>query len=216
MIGNICVPRAIPVLDTSEFYYTIIIGIMYIYGFIIPIQRWFETRYAGNTVIQEQRELMDVIRNHVDRDYWERWHDVADGFPAIVVTATTILVPSSMMAVIKMYMIFMAIRLAMCNVTILPASSRISKNWWLSGFRSPRSFSHDLVVSGHSGIMNLCWWVAFATLQYHPQHKTTLVLLYALCLVGSILMVMTHQHYTIDIIVGTAVASLVAIFYLQC
>jgi len=89
------------------------------------------------------------------------------------------------------YAILMILRVITFSITILPSPicSKRSHPLAMGGCR-------DMIFSGHVTSMLL---LAYTLYKHNPQYETALILY---CTIGSLLIIATRSHYTIDVIVA--------------
>tara|TARA_B100001175_G_C19328156_1_gene551098 strand:- start:227 stop:781 length:555 start_codon:yes stop_codon:yes gene_type:complete len=92
------------------------------------------------------------------------------------------------------YAILMVVRAVFFSVTILPSPicSKRFKTKAIGG-------CHDCIFSAHATLMLL---LAYALYKHNPQYQTALIIY---CILGSLLIIGTRSHYSIDVITAYAV-----------
>lgn len=89
------------------------------------------------------------------------------------------------------FSILMIVRAVFFSVTILPSPICTKKNKTLA-----IGGCHDCIFSGHTILMLL---LAYSLYKHNPDYQTALM---AYCILGSLLVIGTRSHYTIDVIVA--------------
>lgn len=137
------------------------------------------------------RPLPDVIHdNFPNLTKYEAWIDLIPAFLGCIVVALVVTGNfRNIRRIVMTLAILLVLRCVCFSVTVLPTPFDVCDPLAVGG-------CHDCVFSGHTAITLL-----FASVIYevYPDMKWPLL---AYCILGSLFIVMTRSHYTIDVIVA--------------
>ena len=201
---------ATPVLLSAEWIGMWVFVVAYVAFFLSGLQLKLENGYRTNQKLLAMPTLPDLVRDNICVRYWETYHLFTDWSTFLVGVFSFLTMPTYSVHIANMYSMFMTYRFVACNVTLMPSPSEVSDELWKGGERSPRSFGHDVIVSGHTGMMTLCWWTAFATASLTPLALTLFALAILAC---ALFVILSHQHYTVDVLLGATLATFTACIY---
>lgn len=142
-----------------------------------------------------ERPLYDVLHNTIPN--LKRYEVFVDVVPLLLVVAVLYLYmydnfdEKLFRDTITNISILMILRALVFSLTIIPSSfcSRGGKSNAIGG-------CHDCIYSGHT-VATLI--LAYSVYQHNPQYQTALTMY---CILGSLLIIGTRSHYTIDVIIA--------------